>query len=145
MQSVSGNADIDTPDGLRRMTIQARKETDGSVNGSLTVRQEWGNQDVLEADVTCFTIVENRAYVGAVLKAINGQPVTYYRPVRLLVVDNGEGSDAAPDQSSRLLVDLTPEEVGVIPPTAQPQTFCNIAARVFPMYDLVRGNVQVRP
>ncbi|HST57851.1 MAG TPA: hypothetical protein VLK84_04115, partial [Longimicrobium sp.] len=74
VQSINGNADIDAPEGLRRMVIHARKSTDGTVSGTFTIRQEWGDQNTFEADVVCFTIVGNRAYVGGVVTAVNGVP-----------------------------------------------------------------------
>lgn len=135
-QSINGNADINAPEGLRRMEIHARKSTDGTVSGRFFLKQEWGDRNTYEADVVCFTIVGNRAYVGGVLTSVNGVPYEEYTSLRVVMVDNGEGADAAPDQSSQAFSLQQP---------GQPQLFCNNASLVLPMYDLVRGNLTIRP
>jgi hypothetical protein len=136
VQSINGNADIDAPEGLRRMEINARKSADGTVSGKFYLKQEWGDKNTYEADVVCFTIVGNRAYVGGVLTAVNGVPIEDYASLRVVMVDNGEGANAAPDQSSQAFSLQQP---------GQPQLFCNNASLVLPMYDLVRGNLTIRP
>jgi hypothetical protein len=136
VQSISGNADIDAPEGLRRMEIHARKSADGTVSGRFYLKQEWGNRDTYEADVVCFTIVGNRAYVGGVLTRVNGVPFLDYLSLRVVMVDNGEGANAAPDQSSQAFSVQQP---------GQPQLFCNNAALVLPMHELIRGNLTIRP
>lgn len=136
-QSINGNADINAPQGLRRMVIHARKSTDGAVSGTLTIRQEWDGGNTLEADVVCFTIVDNRAYVGAVLTAQNGVPYDDYLSLRVVMVDNGEGANAAPDQSSQAATSAQQD--------GQPQLFCSNASLVLPLHDLVRGNLAIRP
>lgn len=135
-QSINGNADIDAPEGLRRMVIHARKSTDGTVSGKYIIRQEWEDGNTLEADIVCFTIVGNRAYVGAVLTAVNGVPYEDYYSLRVVMVDNGEGANAAPDQSSQAFA---------FQQEGQPQLFCNNASLVLPLHDLVRGNLAIRP
>lgn len=135
VQSISGNADIEVPEGLRRMNVQARKAADGSVTGLLTIRQEWDGGTDFEAEIVCFTIVGSKAYVGALLKSLNGVPFNGYYAYRLVMEDNGEGS-GAPDRSSRL---FDAQQAG------QPQLFCNNASLVLPMFDLTRGNLQIRP
>jgi hypothetical protein len=137
-QSINGNADINAPQGLRRMAIHARKSTDGTVSGRLVIRQEWVDGNTIEADITCFTIVDNRAYVGAVVKEMNGVPFEDFLAFRLVMIDNGEGANAAPDQSSQAATS-GPQAI------PQPQTFCNNANLVLPMHDLVRGNLAIRP
>jgi hypothetical protein len=136
-QSISGNADIEVPQGLRRMVINARKSADGTVSGKFVIRQEWTDGNTLEADVICFTIVDNRAYVGAVLTAMNGVPYDGYFSLRMVMVDNGEGANAAPDQSSQAAT--TTQQAG------QPQLFCSNASLVLPLHDVVRGNLAIRP
>ena len=135
-QSISGTADIEAPEGLRRMEIHARKSTDGTVSGRFVLRQEWGDENTYEADVVCFTVVGNRAFVGGVLTAVNGVPYDDYFSLRVVMVDNGEGANAAPDQSSQA---FSFQQEG------QPQLFCNNASLVLPMFDLVRGNLAIRP
>lgn len=136
VQSINGNADIEAPEGLRRMEIHARKSTDGTVTGRFVLRQQWGTENTIEADVVCFTIVGNRAFVGGVITAVNGVPYEDYFSLRVVMVDNGEGANAAPDQSSQA---FSFQQAG------QPQLFCNNAALVLPMHDLVRGNLTIRP
>jgi hypothetical protein len=136
VQSINGNADIDAPEGLRRMEINAQKSADGTVKGKFFLKQRWGDQNTYEADVVCFTIVGNRAYVGGVLTRVNGEPFDGYFSYRLVMVDNGEGANAAPDQSSQA---LSFQQAG------QPQAFCNNASLALPMHDLVRGNLTIRP
>ena len=125
-QSINGNADINAPQGLRRMEIHARKSTDGTVDGRLVIRQEWVDGNTIEADVTCFTIVDNRAYVGAVVKEMNGVPFEDFLALRLVMVDNGEGANAAPDQSSQAATSLAGPVVtshGRSPPSRPVQRF----------------------
>lgn len=136
VQSINGNADITAPEGLRRMEINARKSADGTVSGKFFLKQRWGDDNTYEADVVCFTIVGNRAYVGGVLTKVNGVPYDEYASFRVVMVDNGEGADAAPDQSSQALSLQQP---------GQPQLFCNNASLVLPMYDVIRGNLTIRP
>lgn len=136
VQSISGNADINAPEGLRRMEINARKTADGTVSGKFYLKQRWGDENTYEADVVCFTIVGNRAYVGGVLTRVNGEPYDGHFSYRVVMVDNGEGADAAPDQSSQALSFQQP---------GQPQLFCNNASLVLPMHDLIRGNLTIRP
>jgi hypothetical protein len=136
VQSISGNADIDAPEGLRRMEINARKSTDGTVSGKFFLKQQWGDENTFEADVVCFTIVGNKAFVGGVLTAVNGVPYDGYFSLRTVMVDNGEGANAAPDQSSQA---FSFQQEG------QPQLFCDNASLVLPMHDLVRGNLTIRP
>lgn len=136
VQSINGNADIDAPEGLRRMEIHARRSADGAVSGRFFLKQEWGDRNTYEADVVCFTIVGNRAYVGGVLTAVNGVPSEGYFSFRVVMVDNGEGASAAPDQSSQAFSFQQP---------GQPQLFCDNASLVLPMHDLVRGNLTIRP
>jgi hypothetical protein len=135
-QSINGTADIDAPEGLRRMEIHARKSTDGTVSGRFVLRQQWGDENTYEADVVCFTIVGNRAFVGGVLTKVNGVPYDDYFSFRVVMVDNGEGANAAPDQSSQVLA---------LQQEGQPQLFCDNASLVLPMHDLVRGNLVIRP
>jgi hypothetical protein len=136
VQSINGNADINAPEGLRRMEIHARKSADGSVSGRFYLKQEWGDRDTYEADVVCFTIVGNRAYVGGVLTAVNGVPYDEYISLRVVMIDNGEGANAAPDQASQAFSLQQP---------GQPQLFCSNASLVLPLHDLVRGNLAIRP
>lgn len=143
VQSINGNADIDTPaipdvqpGGLRRLEINARRSADGTVSGKFTIRQQWGNEDTYDVDVVCFTIVANRAYVGGVLKAINGEPYVGHLAFRLIVEDGGEGANAAPDRAS---------QVAAAGESVQPQAFCTNASLVLPMFPLARGNLAVRP
>ena len=118
------------------MEIHARKSADGTVSGTFYLKQEWGNRDTYEADVVCFTIVGNRAFAGGVLTKVNGVPYDGYFSLRVVMVDNGEGANAAPDQSSQAFSLQQPD---------QPQLFCNNASLVLPMHDLVRGNLVIRP
>jgi len=54
----------------------------------------------------------------------------------VVMVDNGEGANAAPDQSSQAFA---------LQQEGQPQLFCNNASLVLPLHDLVRGNLAIRP
>lgn len=93
---------------------------DGTVSGTFTIRQEWGDQNTFDADVVCFTIVGNEGYYS----------------FGVVMDDNGEGANADPDQSSQAFSLQQP---------GQPQLFCNNASLVLPMHDLVRGNLAIRP
>jgi hypothetical protein len=67
---------------------------------------------------------------------VNGVPYDGYFSFRVVMVDNGEGENAAPDQSSQA---FSLQQAG------QPQLFCNNASLALPLHDLVRGNLAIRP
>jgi hypothetical protein len=82
------------------------------------------------------------AYVGGVQTAKNGVPVTDYVKQRVVLVDNGEGSEALPDQSNLVVFEGFPGE---------PADFCEDRPALSslplfsrPLYDVVRGNLSIR-
>lgn len=82
-----------TPDVWRTFTINAKKSSDGSVDGSFQIILHLRDGvEVVRGDVVCFTIKGNTAWVGA-HKDGNDPP-----DIAFQVVDNGEGSDDTADE-----------------------------------------------
>jgi hypothetical protein len=82
-----------TPDVWRTFTINAKKSPDGSVGGKAKiVLHPKEGADVVRADVVCFTVKGNTAWVGA-HKRGNDPP-----DIAFQAVDNGGRSVDSPDQ-----------------------------------------------
>lgn len=135
-----------TPDVWRTFTINARKASDGSVEGRFQIILHLKDGvDVIRGDVVCFTIKGNTAWVGA-YKDGNDPP-----DIGFQVVDNGEGSGDPPDE-----VGLYAEAVYWGFPAGFADTFCDDApdSMEFPGYGVVplslfrypvaAGNIQIK-
>jgi hypothetical protein len=118
------------------LAFNARKYADGSVSGHFTYHQiVEGESFNFGVDVTCMELYDgNRAKIGGVIKTSNDPTLPPGTFAWFQVFDNGEGSNAAPDQSS--LVGFGNEAANV--------AFCNSPNLPrFGPWD-VRGNVQIR-
>jgi hypothetical protein len=108
VRSVTGTALRSLPDpdahGWRSFMITALERKDGSVSGQFEIHLR--QLDVrIHGRITCAGIVGNAAWVGGVIELKVGEfpgfpgPGT---PMRIRVVDNGEGRHAPPDLVSGL-------------------------------------------
>jgi hypothetical protein len=119
------------------LAFNARKYADGSVSGRFEYHQiVEGTSFDFNVDVTCMNVYDgNRAKIGGVVKSSSDPTISPGTFAWFQVFDNGEGPNAAPDQSS--LVGFGDE--------AANEAFCDSPNLPrFGPWD-VQGNVQVRP
>ena len=119
------------------LAFNARKYADGSVSGRFEYHQiVEGTSFDFNVDVTCMNVYDgDRAKIGGVVKSSSDPTIPPGAFAWFQVFDNGEGPDAAPDQSS--LVGFGDE--------AANEAFCDSPNLPrFGPWD-VQGNVQVRP
>ena len=71
-QSVTGGASLPFRDYFVRLTFSAGRRNDGAVSGEF---QTFGvvSHNPVHGDVTCFTIVGNRAWIGGITRKVAGQ------------------------------------------------------------------------
>jgi hypothetical protein len=105
------------PGVWRTFTINAKKASDGSVDGKfkIVLHIEDG-ANVVKGEVICFTVIGNTAWVGA-HKEGNDPP-----DIAFQVVDKGEGFGDSPDE-----VGLYAEASYWGFPAGFAQTFCDLA------------------
>lgn len=105
---------------LRRFTVNAEKQADGSVTGHYNIVAASGLH--IEGVVTCLNVVGDRAFIGGTFR--NAQPAPPFTAVGVAieVVDGGSGP-AAVDQISPLGIFVA--ELGAT--EADVQAFCDDA------------------
>jgi hypothetical protein len=119
------------------LAFNARKYADGSVSGRFEYHQiVEGTSFDFNVDVTCMNVYDgDRAKIGGVVTSSSDPTIPPGTYAWFQVFDNGEGPNAAPDQSS--LVGFGDE--------AANEAFCDSPNLPrFGPWD-VQGNVQVRP
>ena len=119
------------------LAFNARKYADGSVSGRFEYHQiVEGTSFDFNVDVTCMNVYDgDRAKIGGVVESSSDPTIPPGTYAWFQVFDNGEGPNAAPDQSS--LVGFGDE--------AANEAFCDSPNLPrFGPWD-VQGNVQVRP
>jgi hypothetical protein len=133
VESVTGSGHVYRPfwDVWRTFSVAAIKRGDGTVRGNLQIAN---HGDFPYADsrgpVTCFTVDGNQAWIGSIiLRSLD--PADIGLEIALRVVDNGEGSDADPDQIS------TAYEV------ESAQQFCADTPDWPPLRPIEAGSIQV--
>ena len=126
-----------------KYSFSAIRHEDGSVSGEIEERTTFDPTGAflrtMHGTVTCFTIVENMAFVAGfvdkVESVVPGQenliPGAFFR---LVVVDNGNGADDPPDLGSNARFG---------DPLVQPG-FCNNLVP-FNLEPIQHGNVTIRP
>ena len=130
--SINGQGSLTIDGKLRTFAFHGRKKTDGSVSGSFELHNR-STGSVMHGDVICLNVYGSEANATAVLTKVPDD----YAPwdegdyVVFKVVDNGEGSNAAPDQLT--LVYLY-NDVNID---------CNYYYP-FPLNDIEGGNIQVK-
>lgn len=101
--SVTGAGHFDIGGTFRRTSVTARVYADGSVKGQI----EWHRNRKVHAEVTCLTVVGNRAYVGAtVTKDTSTDDVG--GDMMFIVEDNGQGANDPADRLSLAYVNISP-------------------------------------
>jgi len=112
----------DMQPALRRFTVNAQKQTDGTVTGHYNLVAASGLH--IEGVVTCLNIVGDRAFIGGTFR--NAQPAPPFTAVGVAieVVDGGSGP-AAVDQISPL--GIFAAELGAT--EADVQAFCDDAVQ----------------
>lgn len=133
VSSASGEATLTVEGRFQHVSFHALKSADGTVSGSLVLHSP--GQDVsLKADVYCLTVTGNEAVVGVQVTSSTEGNIWNIEVGSILafkVVDNGEGSKAAPDQFT-----------DVYGPYPGPRD-CDRPFNA-PLWDIVGGNIQVK-
>jgi hypothetical protein len=141
---VSGHIERDLTEFgvVERYSFHAHYLGNGRVEGRWLVVDFYtdGHKEVAKGHVTCFTVEADgkTARIGGITEAATN-PVNVGGDAAWIVVDNGEGANAAPDQATDLRFGQPPGlapfhcEVG-----AAPEDFGTFG-------DNARANVQVRP
>lgn len=157
-QTVSGHVELDIPNLdfpefniFEKYSFTAVKHQDGSVTGEFNVYDNYEDYPghlkiVVHGIVTCFTIQPDgkTAWLGGTVT--NGdyvfEGVTYTlnngTDANWIVVDNGEGSNAAPDEASDL-------SFGWDPGTTADNNCANGDSFNYGYGAIIRGNVKVKP
>ena len=133
--SATGSGHMVRPDGtFRSFSFTARNYADGTSEGELQLNSR-SFDVVVHINIDCLRVVGNVAHMsGRITRVSNPDEGEVGELNRVEVRDNGEGSDAPPDQVSTLPVNPgdADETTCVDPPT-------NTTIRT-----VQRGNVQVR-
>lgn len=119
-------------------TFTARRYADGSVHGVYNTRYT-GTGEGFKGTITCFAITGNRAWLGVEVVRPLGLPGGHLRAIQ--VVDNGQGGNAPPDQSTGNV------RLSRVPGGFQSlQEYCDARPELEDfLYDLEAGNIQIRP
>ncbi len=115
--------------GVRVIAFTARQHADGTVAGQWQRVNQPGTAN--HGDVVCLNITGNQARIGTIARSgpFAGQEGGFR------AVDNGEGSNAAPDQVSLQFVNLGPGGAAA---------YCAGAPAGPPLNNVGAGNVQIR-
>lgn len=107
-------------------TFNAHIDKDGNINGQF--QNQGGNSGTWHADVTDLTVVDNTAIIEYHVTFAPDNPSILGQTQCVIVIDNGEGKNAVPDQISQSYL---ADESGCDDPPSRP------------MMDLIDGNIQV--
>ena len=100
--SASGQGTLTNPDGtIRHFSFHAREKKDGSVDGNGVLTYNGGLLKI-KFDVDCLEVIGNVAQISGIVTSWSDNPNGEGRGVWFKVIDNGEGSNADPDEISRL-------------------------------------------
>lgn len=136
-ERVTGSATILLPlfgNALERYSLSAIRQSDGSVTGEFEEFSEQEGGQRIHAKVYCFTVTGNSARLAARIDQTNVSfgPVGSY--VVWSVIDNGEGANSPPDETTDIYFNGT---------QAQADTHCRTGFNLAPYYPSLRGNLQV--
>jgi hypothetical protein len=134
-QQVTGHANVFLPlfQAEQKYSNSAVRHADGSVSGEFELKSEQDGGVRVHGNVICFTIVGNRARMGGIVEQ-SSEPAFVGLHVVWTVVDNGEGKNDPPDQTSDFFV---------VPP-AIAQAHCATGFNL-PLLPVLGGNLQVHP
>lgn len=126
-ESARGGGHFQTEGALRTFAFTAKTRADGTTQGQYQINNR--STGIREHGVvSCLEVVENAAWIGAVITHSN-DPNRIGFPRVFVVVDRGEGSNSPPDQTSFFEV--------------RPAESCRLTLPQ-PLNDLEGGNIQVR-
>jgi hypothetical protein len=136
-QRVTGSATIILPNfgnARERYSLSAIRHSDGSVTGEFEEFSEQEGGQRIHAQVVCFTITGNSARLSAQIDQTNVPfgPVGSY--VVWSLIDNGEGANSPPDQTTDIFFGGT---------AAQAEFHCRTGFNLAPYFASLRGNLQV--
>lgn len=94
MQSITGNGQTA---GLRTFDVSVEGRADGSVTGWVCVRHRGSGGAHVRVAVDCLHVNGNHAWGGGTI-AFAVDPENIGNPYAFMVVDNGEGVNAPPDE-----------------------------------------------
>ena len=113
------------------LNFHAVEQADGSVSGSYYYQSVF-NHVSIHVDVTCMTVVDNRAWVAGIISDSNVEPligsVSYF-----YATDNGEGAGVTDEVSLVRAADEAGEDI----------RFCEELPTILPNREVLRGNVNV--
>jgi hypothetical protein len=137
-QRVTGSVTILLPafgDALERYSVSAIRQTDGSVSGEFEEYSAQQGGQRIHAQIVCFTVTGNSARLAARIDQTNVPfgPVGSY--VVWSVIDNGQGTRSAPDQTTDVFFGGT---------AAQAEFHCRTGYNLAPYFSSFRGNLQVQ-
>ena len=132
-QAAMGHANLTQGGQLRTLSFVAIRHGDGRVTGEWELNNR-ANDTRLHGDVTCLTVIGNRAWIGGITEQSSNPSTIEGRGVSWRVVDNGEGADDPRDALSLTFVNLNP---GV------PELRCNNTPP-YAVLPIEGGNIQVR-
>ena len=131
--SANGQGSLTLTDGTqRRFSFHANTMPDGSVQGSGVLTYTGGDLKI-KFDINCLIVTGNTAVMSGVIISHSETPAYEGTGCWFQAVDNGEGSNGAPDQLSLLAVNLP-----VLPNLC---SFNNLVG----LSNVEGGNVQVKP
>lgn len=137
-EQVTGSATILLPlhgNAQERYSLSAIRHSDGSVTGEFEEYSEQDGGQRIHAQVYCFTITGNSARLAARIEQTNVSfgPVGSY--VVWSLIDNGEGAQGQPDETTDIFFGGT---------QAQAEAHCRTGFNLAPFFPSFRGNLQVR-
>jgi hypothetical protein len=130
VSSASGSGHVTRGGQERTFAFTATKDADGTVTGQAQVISR-SLDTVVHFEIDCLRVVGNVAHMsGIATRSSNPVEAPVGEMRRFVVMDNGEGSDSAPDRISTIPVNPAGE-------TCESST-------LVPAIPVERGNVQVR-
>ena len=129
--SANGQGTLTNPDGsTRHFSFHARENSDGTMDGN-GVLTYGGGLLKIKFDVDCLEVIGNTAQISGIVTQWSDNPDGVGRGVWFKVIDNGEGTNADPDEITRLGNSAGPLD-------------CTIDYGL-EIYPIEGGNIQVKP
>jgi hypothetical protein len=104
-RAATGHANLTQGGELRTFSFAAIQHADGRVTGEWELNNRATNTR-LHGAVTCLTVIGNRAWIGGITEQSNNPGTVEGRGVFWRVVDNGEGANDPPDETSLTFTNL---------------------------------------
>jgi hypothetical protein len=134
-QRVTGHANVFLPafQAEQKYSNSAIRHANGSVTGEFELKSEQDGGLRVHGDVICFTIVGNRARLGGFIEKSTIPDFEGLYAV-WTIIDNGEGANDPPDQTSDFFLVLS---------AATAQLHCTVGFNLAPFLPVLGGNLQV--